>query len=453
MRSETPLFFEKYASLARTELFFMEKIIVDGGTPLYGKVEISGMKNAAVAVIFASVLANDVCVLDNLPNISDVADSLSILESIGAKIRAISKDAVEIDTRHIRDAEAPMDLVRKMRASYYLAGALLGRFGRAKVGLPGGCDFGVRPIDLHVKAFEKLGASVTVGHGRIEAICNPEQGLCGKNIYFDCCSVGATINALLAAVLARGLTVIENAAREPHVVDVANFLNACGADIRGAGTNVIKIHGVEKLHGCEYSIIPDMIEAGTFMAAAAATNGKLYIDNVIPKHLEALTEKLREMGITVEEYDEAVCVFCEQKMEAINVKTLPYPGFPTDMHPQMAVLLCLADGVSTLSETIWSNRFRYVDELQRMGAKIKVEDKTAFFEGNTVFTPAVVKAVDLRAGAAMVVAALATSGRTEIEDIAYIERGYVDIVEKFRNVGGNIRKAYFPDTKQINNAS
>ena len=312
---------------------------------------------------------------------------------------------------------------------------------------------GVRPIDLHVKAFEKLGATVTVGNGCFEAACDPEQGLHGKNIYFDCCSVGATINAMLAAVLAEGQTTIENAAREPHVVDVANFLNTCGADIKGAGTNIIKIKGVEKLFGCEYSIIPDMIEAGTFMIAAAATGGKLYIDNVIPKHLEALTEKLREMNVTVEEYDEAVCVFCEGKIEAINVKTLPYPGFPTDMHPQMAVLLCLADGASTLSETIWTNRFRYVEELQRMGAKIMVEDKTAFFEGNTVFTPATVKAVDLRAGAAVVVAALAAKGRTEIEDIAYIERGYVDIVEKFRGVGGNIRKAYFPDTEQMNNAS
>lgn len=432
----------------------MEKIIVDGGSPLYGRVEVSGMKNSAVAVVFATILANDVCVLDNLPNISDVSACLSILESVGAKIKPISQGAVEIDTRYIKaGVEAPLDLVRKMRASYYLAGALLGRFGRAKVGLPGGCDFGVRPIDLHVKAFEKLGASVTVGSGCIEAIADPEQGLCGKNIYFDCCSVGATINAILAAVLAQGTTIIENPAREPHVVDVANFLNACGADIRGAGTTIIKVNGVEKLHGCEYSIVPDMIEAGTFMIAAAATRGKLYIDNVIPKHLEALTEKLREMNITVEEYDEAVCVFCENKIEPINVKTLPYPGFPTDMHPQMAVLLCLADGASTLSETIWTNRFRYVEELQRMGAKIMVEDKTAFFEGNTVFTPATVKAVDLRAGAAMVVAALATKGRTEIEDIAYIERGYVDIVEKFRGVGGHIRKAYFPDTEQMNNAS
>ncbi|MBR7161864.1 MAG: UDP-N-acetylglucosamine 1-carboxyvinyltransferase [Clostridia bacterium] len=432
----------------------MEKIIVDGGNPLYGKVVVSGMKNSAVAVIFATILANDVCVIDNLPNISDVAACLSILESVGAKIKPISQEAVEIDTRYIKSGvEAPLELVRKMRASYYLAGALLGRFGKAKVGLPGGCDFGVRPIDLHIKAFERLGATVTVGNGCIEAVSDSDQKLHGKSIYFDCCSVGATINAILAAVLAEGSTIIENPAREPHVVDVANFLNACGADIRGAGTTIIKINGVEKLHGCEYSIVPDMIEAGTFMIAAAATGGKLYIDNVIPKHLEALTEKLREMNITVEEYDEAVCVFCEGRPEAINVKTLPYPGFPTDMHPQMSVLLCLANGASTLSETIWSNRFRYVDELQRMGAKIKVEDKTAFFEGNTVFTPAIVKAVDLRAGAAMVVAALATKGRTEIEDIAYIERGYVDIVEKFRGVGGNIRKAYFPDTKQMNSAS
>lgn len=422
----------------------MEKIIVDGGYPLHGKVEISGMKNAAVAVILASAATGDVCVIDNLPNISDVANCLAILESIGAKIRVISKGAVEIDTRNMQDAEPPMEIVRKIRASYYLAGALLGRFGRAKVGLPGGCDFGVRPIDLHVKAFEALGAEVSVGGGCLEATTS--DGLYASSIYFDCCSVGATINTIIAATRAKGSTIIENAAREPHVVDVANFLNACGADIRGAGTNIIKINGVEKLHGCEYSIIPDMIEAGTFMVAAAATKGKLYIDNVIPKHLETITAKLREMGVTVDEYDEAVAVSYTDCLKPVNVKTLPYPGFPTDMNPQMAVLLCLASGASTLSETIWSNRFRYVDELQRMGARIWVEDKTAFFEGNTVFTPATVKAVDLRAGAAMVIAALATNGRTEIEEIALIERGYVDIVEKIRGVGGNIRKAYFPDS-------
>jgi len=423
----------------------MEKIVVDGGKPLHGKVVVSGMKNAAVAVIFATVLSNDVCILDNLPEISDVAHCFAILESIGAKIRHISADTVEIDTRDVKDIEPPMELVRKMRASYYLAGAMLGRFGSATVGLPGGCDFGVRPIDLHIKAFEKLGATVCVDRGRIEATTDPAYGLCGKNIYFDCCSVGATINAILAAVLAKGTTILENPAREPHVVDVANFLNACGADIRGAGTTIIKINGVEKLHGCEYSIIPDMIEAGTFMVAAAATKGDLYIDNVIPKHLETITAKLIEMGVNVEEYDEAVRVSYAGVLNPINVKTLPYPGFPTDMHPQMSVLLCLANGTGTMSETIWSNRFRYVEELHRMGAKITVVEQTAFFEGNTVLSPAIVKSCDLRAGAAMVVAALVAEGRTVIEDIAYIERGYVNIVEKIRNVGGSIQKVNFPD--------
>ena len=421
----------------------MEKIIVDGGYPLSGKVEISGMKNAAVAVLFATVVASGVCVIDNLPCISDVSDSLEILKSIGARIRVVSKTAVEIDTTDISDEEAPLELVRRMRASYYLAGAMLGRFGHAKVGLPGGCDFGVRPIDLHVKAFEKLGASVNVGGGCIEAVT--ENGVHGSSIYFDCSSVGATINTIIAAVLAEGMTVIENAAREPHIVDLANFLNACGADVRGAGTSMIKINGVKALHGCEYTIIPDMIEAGTFMVAAAATHGTLYINNVIPKHLETITAKLREMGVTVEEFDEAVMVSGKGPFSAVNVKTLPYPGFPTDMNPQMTVLLCLANGTSQMSETIWSNRFRYVDELQRMGAKIKVDDKTAVVEGNTVFTPACVKAVDLRAGAAMVIAALVTEGRTEIEEIGYIERGYDDIVTKFKMVGANIRKGYFPD--------
>lgn len=421
----------------------MEKIIIDGGGSLSGKVEISGMKNAAVAVIFASVVVCDVCVIDNLPCISDVSDSLAILKSIGADIRVISGSKVEIDTSGICDMEAPPELVRRLRASYYLAGAMLGRFGHAKVGLPGGCDFGVRPIDLHVKAFEKMGAAVTVGGGCIEA--ETTDGAHGSSIYFDCSSVGATINTIIAAVRADGTTIIENAAREPHIVDLANFLNACGADIRGAGTNIIKINGVKELHGCEYSIIPDMIEAGTFMVAAAATRGKIYINNVIPKHLETITAKLREMGVIVEEFDEAVMVSCKDHMTAVNVKTLPYPGFPTDMNPQMTVLLCLADGTSHMSETIWNNRFRYVDELQRMGAKIKVDDKTAIIEGGTVFTPACVKAVDLRAGAAMVIAALATNGRTEIEEIHLIERGYDDIVAKFRAVGANIRKIYMPD--------
>lgn len=423
----------------------MEKFIVDGGKPLFGKVEVSGMKNAAVAIIFATVLSNDVCLIDNLPEISDVAGCFAILESVGAKVTHISKDTVEIDTRHVNSVEAYSETVRTMRASYYLAGALLGRFGRAKVGLPGGCDFGVRPIDLHVMAFEKLGATVDADHGFIEANTDPERGLRGRNIYFDCCSVGATINAILAAVLAQGTTILENAAREPHVVDLANFLNACGADVRGAGTGIIKIKGVEKLHGCEYSIIPDMIEAGTFMIAAAATKGDLYIDNVIPKHLETITAKLIDMGVNVEEYDEAVRVSYDGILDPTYVKTLPYPGFPTDMHPQMSVLLCLADGESAMTETIWSNRFRYVDELRKMGAKIEVQRQTAIFEGNTIFHPAVVKSCDLRAGAAMVVAALATNGQTIIEDIQYIERGYVNIVEKIRSIGGNIQKVNLPD--------
>ncbi len=421
----------------------MEKIVVDGGYPLSGKVEISGMKNAAVAVVFASVVSSGVCVIDNLPAISDVADCLAILQSVGARIRMLSPCKVEIDTRDILDTEAPLELVRRIRASYYLAGAMLGRFGRVRVGLPGGCNFGVRPIDLHVKAFETLGATVDLSSGCIDA--EAKDGLKGANIYFDSCSVGATINAIIAAVMADGLTVIENPAKEPHIVDVANFLNACGADIRGAGTSVIKIFGGQPMHGCEYAIIPDMIEAGTFMVAAAATGGGLYINGVIPKHLEPMTSKLREMGVKVEEYDEAVMVTASGKLAPVNVKTLAYPGFPTDMHPQMAVLLCLADGASHLNETIWNNRFRYVEELQRMGAKIHVEDKTAYFEGNTVFMPSIVKAVDLRAGAAMVLAALATHGRTEIEDIALIERGYDNIVAKFRAVGANIRKIDVPD--------
>jgi UDP-N-acetylglucosamine 1-carboxyvinyltransferase len=421
----------------------MEKIVVDGGYPLSGKIDISGMKNAAVAVIFATVLSSGVCVIDNLPEISDVVDCLAILQSIGANVRMVSRNKVEIDTTNVRDTEAPLDLVRKIRASYYLAGAMLGRFGHVKVGLPGGCNFGVRPIDLHVKAFERLCATVDLGGGCIDAVA--ENGLKGANIYFDSCSVGATVNAIIAAVMADGVTVIENPAKEPHVVDLANFLNACGADIRGAGRSVIKIYGGKPLHGCEYAIIPDMIEAGTFMVAAAATGGGIYINNVIPKHLETITSKLREMGVRVDEYDQAVMVTAGGKLLSANVKTLAYPGFPTDMHPQIAVLLCLADGPSHLNETIWSGRFRYVDELQRMGAKIRVEDRTAYFEGNTVFSPSIVKAVDLRAGAAVILAALATEGRTMIEDIALIERGYDNIVSKLRSVGANIRKIEVPE--------
>lgn len=421
----------------------MEKIIIDGGVKLSGKVEISGMKNAAVAVIFATAAVNDVCVIENLPQISDVKLSLEMLRSIGARTRVVGKNAIEIDTRDLKNITAPMAIARQMRASYYLAGASLARFGRAKVGLPGGCDFGTRPIDQHIKAFEALGARVNIDGGFLEA--ETEHGVHCANIFFDCVTVGATINTILASVLAEGITVIDNAAREPHVVDLANFLNYCGANITGAGTDVIKIKGVERLHGCTYAIIPDMIEAGTFMAAAAATGGRLYINNIIPKHLEAITAKMCEMGAEVEELDEAIIVSRKDSLCRANVKTLPYPGFPTDMNPQIAVLMCMASGVSQITETIWDGRFRYVDELRRMGAKIKVDGKQATIEGGEKFSPANVRAVDLRAGAAMILAGLVCEGRTEIEDIHYIERGYDNIVSKLRLVGAKIRKVNIPD--------
>lgn len=421
----------------------MEKIVIDGGARLSGKVEISGMKNAAVAVIFACIAVADVCIIDNLPQISDVKQSLEMLSSIGAKIRAVGKNSVEIDTRKVKNKVVPIELARKMRASYYLAGACLARFGSAKVGLPGGCDFGSRPIDQHVKAFTAMGATVNVGGGFMDAVT--DDGVKSANIFFDCVTVGATINTIIAAVLCDGVTVIENAAREPHIVDLANFLNYCGANITGAGTDVIKIKGVEKLHGCTYTIIPDMIEAGTFMVAAAATGGRLYINNVIPKHLEAITAKLCEMGAEVEEYDDAVLVTRRGELLPANVKTLPYPGFPTDMNPQIATLMCLAQGTSHISETIWDGRFRYVDELRRMGAMIKVDGKLAVVEGGVPLTGTCVRAVDLRAGAAMVIAGLSCEGRTEIEDVHYIERGYDNIVSKLRSVGAKIKKINTPD--------
>ncbi len=421
----------------------MEKIVIDGGARLSGKVEISGMKNAAVAVIFACIAVADVCIIDNLPQISDVRQSLEMLSSIGAKIRAVGKNSVEIDTRKVKNKVVPIELARKMRASYYLAGACLARFGSAKVGLPGGCDFGSRPIDQHVKAFTAMGATVNVGGGFMDAVT--ENGVKSAGIFFDCVTVGATINTIIASVLCDGVTVIENAAREPHIVDLANFLNYCGANITGAGTDVIKIKGVEKLHGCTYTIIPDMIEAGTFMVAAAATGGRLYIDNVIPKHLEAITAKLCEMGAEVEEYDDAVLVTRRGELLPANVKTLPYPGFPTDMNPQIATLMCLAHGTSHISETIWDGRFRYVDELRRMGAAIKVDGKLAVVEGGSALTGTCVRAVDLRAGAAMVIAGLSCEGRTEIEDVHYIERGYDNIVSKLRSVGAKIKKINTPD--------
>lgn len=421
----------------------MEKIVIEGGRPLNGTIEVSGMKNAAVAVIMASLLTEDKCILENLPDIIDVTVSLEILQKMGIGIRRIRRDTVEIDATHVIQGSAPYDLVRKMRASYYLLGAELGRFGRAYVAYPGGCDFGVRPIDQHIKGFESLGAKVSVEGGYIEAVA--EEGMRGNNVYFDVNTVGGTINVILAAVRAKGQTVIENAAREPHIVDVANFLNTCGAKISGAGTDTIKIIGVERLHGCSYAIIPDMIEAGTYMVAAAATGGTLRIANVIPKHLESISAKLEEMGVTIVENDDDVVVSRSGSLQRANIKTLPYPGFPTDMQPQMCSLMCIAKGISMLSESVWDNRFRYVDELRRLGAMIKVDGKTAIIEGGVPLSGATVRATDLRAGAALVIAGLVIEGRTEIEDIYYIERGYDDIVGKLARVGAKIRKIYTPD--------
>ncbi len=416
----------------------MEKFVINGGKPLNGEIEISGMKNAAVAIIFGTILTEGKCVIENLPDTSDVSDSLAILASIGAKVKKLNKTTYEIDTRKIRPGASPYELVRKMRASYYILGAELGRFGKAHAAYPGGCDFGVRPIDQHMKGFEALGAKSDVQNAYIDLDAT-ENGLVGTNIYMDCVTVGATINIMLAACRAKGTTIIDNAAREPHVVDLANFLNASGANIKGAGTGVIKIKGVEKLHGVNYAIIPDMIEAGTFMVAAAATCGDCTITNVIPRHLESISAKLIEMGVTVEEFDDSIRITRKNDLNKISVKTLPYPGFPTDMNPQMCVLLCLAKGVSMLSEGVWDNRFRYVEELRLMGADIKVDGgKLAVIEGGTEFSAAPVKAVDLRAGAAMIIAGLCAKGTTEITNIHHIQRGYENIAEKLRKVGADI---------------
>lgn len=421
----------------------MDKIVINGGNPLYGDIEVSGAKNAAVAVIYACLLVKEKVVLENIPPILDVSVSLEVLRSMGAKVKMLKKDIVEIDATEAVQGSSPAELVRRMRASYYLIGAELGRYKCASVGYPGGCDFGVRPIDQHIKAFTALGADVEVDNGRIEVTA--ENGVNGANVFFDVVTVGGTMNLMIAAACAKGTTVIENAAREPHVVDLANFLNTCGANIKGAGTDTIKIKGVEELHGCTYAIIPDMIEAGTYMIAAAATGGKLKITNIIPKHLESMTAKLKEMGVAVSEGDDYVMVSATPELKRINIKTLPYPGFPTDMQPQMCVLLCLANGVSLLNEGVWDNRFRYVEELKRMGANIKVDGKTAIVEGVPKLSPAKVRAVDLRAGAAMIIAGLATSGKTEIEDIHFIERGYDNVVGKLAAVGASIKKVYIPD--------
>ncbi len=415
----------------------MEKFVVQGGASLRGEVTIGGAKNAVVAIIPATVLAKDRCVIENIPNISDVTNLFHILEGMGATIRILNKTTVEIDTTHLVEPTVTYEMARQMRASYYFLGSLLGRCNEASVSMPGGCDFGVRPIDQHIKGFEALGANVTIDGGMINAKADL---LLGSHIYFDVVSVGATINVMLAAVKAKGLTILENVAKEPHIVDLANFLNSMGADIRGAGTDVIKIHGVDILHGTTYSIIPDQIEAGTYMVAAAATYGDVLIKNVIPKHLESITDKLVKSGAEVIEYDDSIQVRREAPIEKVNIKTMPHPGFPTDMQPQMTAMLTMAQGTSIVTEGVWDNRMRYTDELKRMGAKIQVDGKVAVVEGVPSLSGAPVKATDLRAGAALLIAGLMAQGTTYIEDIHYIERGYENIVDKLVALGADIEK-------------
>ncbi|MDY5613517.1 UDP-N-acetylglucosamine 1-carboxyvinyltransferase [Dysosmobacter sp.] len=422
----------------------MQKYVIHGGHPLFGEIEISGAKNAAVAIIPAALLVDGCCRIENIPQISDVTVVMEILQELGADVRTINKNTFEIDCRHIRSCRVPDELARRMRASYYLIGALLGRFGEAQVSMPGGCDLGVRPIDLHLKSFKALGADIDLQGGFVYAQA-PQKRLTGATIYMDQVSVGATINAILASVLANGLTVIENAAKEPHIVDVANFLNSMGANIMGAGTDVIKIHGVESLHGGTYSIIPDQIEAGTYMAAVAATGGSVLIRNIIPKHMDCITAKLVEMGVEVEENEDTLLVRRTGKLQKTNIKTLPYPGFPTDMQPQITTVLSLAEGTSLVTEGVWGSRYRYVDELKRMGANIQVDDKTAVVEGVDHLTGAPIQAYDLRAGAALVIAALAAHGQSEITQVQYIERGYEDIISKLRALGADIRSVEEPE--------
>ena len=416
----------------------MEKLVINGPTPLKGEVNINGAKNAAVAILPATLLINGTCVINNLPNISDVKLSCEILEELGAKIKWLTPNEIEIDTRNINTTKAPLSLTSKFRASYYIIGSMLGRKGEIEVGMPGGCKLGARPIDQHIKGFELLGAKVTVEKGTINA---KTKKLTGTNIYMDIVSVGATINIMLAAVLAEGTTIIDNAAKEPHIVDVANFLNTMGADIRGAGTDVIKINGVKELHGnSTYSVVPDQIEAGTFMLAAVATKGDILIKNCITKHLDSITAKILEIGGNVEDYGDSIRVWCNKRPNKANIKTLPYPGFPTDLQPQMGVVLSLADGTSIINESIWESRFQYTDELNKMGARITAQGKTAFFEGVPNLYGAPVYSTDLRAGAALIIAGTAAHGTTEVYNLEHIDRGYEHIEEKFKELGAKIER-------------
>lgn len=423
----------------------MNKYVIKGGRPLHGQIEISGAKNAAVGMIPAAILVDGTCRIENIPQISDVTMQLNILKLMGADIRTVDRHTMDIDCTKVRTAVADFDIMSKLRASYYLIGALLGKFGEATVAMPGGCNFGgVRPIDQHVKGFTAMGAEVDVKNG---LVCAKAEGgrLHGAYIYLDMASVGATINIMLAAVLADGRTTIENAAREPHIVDVANFLNSMGADIRGAGTNVIKIRGVDSLRGGFYSIIPDQIEAGTYMAAVAGTGGELLIKNVIPKHLFCISGKLEEMGVEVIEGEDCLLVRRNKPLRKTNIKTQVYPGFPTDMQPQITTVLCLASGTSVITEGVWENRYKYVDELTKMGAKVRVDGRIAIVEGVPALTGASVTSCDLRAGAAMVIAGLCAEGKTEIGGVQYIERGYENLIEKLRAVGADIECVEIPE--------
>lgn len=415
----------------------MEKFVINGGRPLKGKVRISGAKNAAVAILPAVLLCEETCVIENLPDISDVTAILRVMKELGANVRYIDKTTVEINSNGVNSYIVTKEMAEGMRASSYFLGALLGRMNHARVAPPGGCDFGVRPIDQHIKGFEALGATVSLESQMVD--CKTDA-LRGAMIYLDVVSVGATVNIMMAAVKAQGLTVIENAAREPHIVDLANFLNSMGADIMGAGTGVIKIRGVEKLRGTNYSIIPDQIEAGTYMSAVVGTGGDVVIDNVIPKHLESITAKLREIGAQVEEDEESLRVIMDRRPKKCNVKTMPHPGFPTDMQPQIAVVLTVSEGTSRVTEGVWDQRFRYVEQLLKMGADIQVDGKSAIVNGVEKLQGTTVKAVDLRAGAAMIIAGLMAEGETQVEDIIYIDRGYENVVEKFTALGADIKR-------------
>lgn len=423
----------------------MTKLVVTGVKELKGTVNIGGAKNAAVAIIPATVLAKGKCVIDNIPNVSDVSYLFKMLTEMGATVKIINKKTVEIDTTNINNPVVEYDLAKNMRASYYFLGSLLGRCGTAHVSMPGGCNFGVRPIDQHMKGFEFLGAEIDIENGMINAYA---EKLGGAHIYFDVVSVGATMNVMMAAVRAKGLTVLENVAKEPHIVDLANFLNSMGADVRGAGTDIIKIHGVDIMHGADYTIIPDQIEAGTYMAAVAGVGGDVTIENVIPKHLEPITAKMRLAGVDVIEGDDSVRVISSGNLSSINIKTMPHPGFPTDMQPQMAAMLLRSSGTSIITEGVWDNRFSYVDELARLGATVTVDGKIAVIEGSNgsnILTGAPVKATDLRGGAAVIIAGLMAAGTTEIEEISHIERGYEEIIEKLNGIGGKIKKVVLPD--------